>query len=487
MGYAGLSLRHKLPLWGAFLIVATAVAVIGSNLLLTRESIKKNLLLRSEVLGRSLASSLSVHVAKDDVWRAFQTIYFPVQAERRQPSFQLENIVVLDTANRIFVSSDTQRYPLMATADKVDAALGQAIRQPSRQAEDAVTVEGTRILLTIPLLAKGDRLGTLVMIHPADYYRPAFERVLKRNAWAAAAVLLTLLPIMWFWGRRLAAPLALLADHMGGIGRESPKPLPASHIYPHPDELGRLFSVYDRIRQEMLDKEAFERQMLKEDRLAAIGRLAAGMAHEINNPLGGMLTALDTLKRHGAPDPLQSRVLSLLERGLRQIQDIVAALLVEAKAKSRPLTPQDVEDTHILLSREAEKRHVKWDWSNALDEVVRLPATLVRQVLINLLLNAVQAAGEGGEVVARITPWEGGGVEITIGNSGREISPGLMDRLFEPFTGDNEEGSGLGLWISYQIVQQLKGRIEVASVPGWTRFHITLPPGDETWLLAESA
>lgn len=480
MGLFDLSLRHKLPLWGGLLIIATAVIVTGSNLLQTRDNIKKNMLVRSEVLGRSLVRTLYSAVSQDDVWRAFEIINFLSSAEERQPSFQLESMIVLDAANRVFVSTHPKRYPMQE--ELVGLGPEFALLQARLANNDGrmVTVESERILLAIPLVAESVILGTLVMVHPADYYRASFDRIVQRTAWTTLFVLLIILPISWFWGRRMASPLGLLTERMADLGQKLPAPLP-DRIYPHSDELGRLFQVYDQMRRELADKSALERQIVKSDRLAALGRLTASMAHEINNPLGGLLTALDTIKRHACHDPVLDRVVPLLERGLHQIKDIVAALLVEAKSKSRDLTRQDVDDVHTLLAQEARKRGVAWEWHNGLAETAALPATLVRQALINLLLNAVQAASEEGRAQGRVfarIEQTGSSLRIEVGNDGRAIPPDLMEHLYEPFTGINEDGHGLGLWITYQIVQQLRGRIDVDSQEGWTRFLVELPEGE---------
>ncbi len=481
MGLFDLGLRQKLPLWGGLLIVVTAVAVTGGNLVLTRENIKKNMLVRSETLGRSLVRTLYSAMSQDDVWRAYEIVSFLTKSEERHPSFQLESMVVMDAKNRVFVSTQPKRYPLQAELATLGPEFGVLRARLAQNDGRLVVQEAAHILVAIPLVADGVTLGTLIMVHPADYYRASFDRVLKRTAWTTLLVLLILLPITWFWGRRMASPLSLLTERMAELGQKLPAPLP-DRIYPHADELGRLFQVYDQMRRELADKEALERQVLKSDRMAALGRLTASIAHEINNPLGGLLTALDTLKRHGNHDPVLDRVVPLLERGLRQIQDIVAALLVEAKAKSRALTRQDVDDVHTLLAQEARKRDVAWDWHNDLEGDIALPATLVRQMLINLVLNAVQAASEHeaghehGRVKARIER-RATGLRIEVDNDGREIPPELMEHLFEPFTGGNEEGLGLGLWITYQIVQQLGGRVDVDSRAGWTRFAVDLPAG----------
>ncbi|MBP9916684.1 MAG: HAMP domain-containing histidine kinase, partial [Thiobacillaceae bacterium] len=250
--------------------------------------------------------------------------------------------------------------------------------------------------------------------------------------------------------------------------------------YPYRDELGRLFQAYNRMHAEMAEKATLEQRMVKADRLAALGRLAAGIAHEINNPLGGLMTSLDTVKLHAAPDPVLDRFLPYLERGLAQIRDIVAALLVETKARSRPLAAQDIDDVRTLLAQEAKKRDVDWTWDNQAGDASGLPATLVRQVLINLVLNALQAAGVGGHVLVRCVGSEAG-LKLEIENDGAVIPDELMKNLFEPFTGLNEEGHGLGLWVTHQIVEQLGGGISVESRDGRTRFSVELPKGDCAW------
>ena len=148
---------------------------------------------------------------------------------------------------------------------------------------------------------------------------------------------------------------------------------------------------------------------------------------------------------------------------LRQITG--DALLVETRGRSRALTAQDIEDVHTLLAHEAKKRDAEWTWDNRAGDTSNLPATLVRQVPINLVLNALQAAGDGGHVAVRCVETDID-LEMDVENNGDAIPADLMKHLFEPFTGLSKEGHGLGLWVTHQIVEQLKGRIEVESRDG---------------------
>ena len=240
------------------------------------------------------------------------------------------------------------------------------------------------------------------------------------------------------------------------------------------DELGRAGAAYKAMLKELRKKESLEREVMLSERLAAVGRLAAGIAHEINNPLGGMLNAINTYERHGNDDPMTRKTLSLLERGLLQIRDSVAALLVEARVESHPLMRQDIEDTHLLVLPDAHRKSARFEWENDIVDALPVPSTPVRQVLINLLLNAVQAVGERGTVACHVYR-DSRELHISVANDGEHISQQQIEGLFEPFGTTRADGHGLGLWVTYQIIDQLGGEISVSSEPGETRFHVCLP------------
>lgn len=473
-----LSLRYKIPLRVIWLVTGTAFIVTASMVIRESDESRRDLVSHAAGLGRALASTLTTPLLHDDLWRAYEVIRSPQRrsdGEFDTPSATI--VLVLDPGFRTFVSTQPMRYPLGGNPAQTESDFAHVQRtiansQPAVQA--LAEPDGSDYLYMItPVIAEGVSLGHLVFGYSRQIFVPRLNNLITRSILVTLFTLVILLPLSVWWARRLAEPLVQLADAMDQIADDLPEPsaLPAVS---NRDEIGRLAQAFRSMLAGLWEKQHLVQQMLVAERLAAVGRLSAGIAHEINNPLGGMLNALSTFRRHGSGDPLTEKTVSLLERGLTQIRDTVMALLVEAKVESHPLTPADIEDIHILIIAAAEKKAARLIWHNSVPAAVPLPSTLVRQVLLNLVLNAVQAIDDGGHVTCD-TKIEDNCLVIRVENDGRHIEEDRLPYLFEPFAGDRPEGTGLGLWVTYQIVQQLRGRLDVDSHPGLTRFTIELP------------
>ncbi len=223
-----------------------------------------------------------------------------------------------------------------------------------------------------------------------------------------------------------------------------------------------------------------EQEMIASERLAAVGRVSAAIAHEINNPLGGMLNAIDTARLHGEPNRFTLKTLDLLERGLQQIRTTVSALLVEARLDSPQLSAQDWQDLRTLIQPQLGARglHLKWDVDLPRFERLPLPAHLIRQLVLNILLNAVKFAADDSEVQLGVGIKDGH-LLVSVANAGAPIAPDVLGQLFEPFVvateRDGKRSFGLGLWVCYQIVQQLRGTITAESGDEQTRFAVSIP------------
>lgn len=460
--FLNLSYRYKIPLWGSFLIIVSVLAVSASFIANAYNQVEKDLSVDSEKLGYSLKSNLFTAILQDDVWHAFEII---AEASQRASSSMVlvENILVVDNAQRVVVSTQPRDAPMLAEMQELGPELGEIAKQirlmRDEQSRTIYLPDSKHYYSLTPLSRDNASLGTLVIVHSKDVFLPLFVKNARNGLLVGAIILAILLPFNWYWGQRMALPLVQLAARMAQLGKKWPEDLDPD-LYEYQDELGLLFDAYNQLLNDLKTKQALEMQIVQSDRLAALGQLAAGIAHEINNPLSGMLTAIDTLKCHSDTSPLTKKTIALIERGLTQIKDTVAALLVEAKMKSRDLLPQDIEDVLTLISPMSGKKALHIAWHNSLAEEVALPATFVRQILINLLMNAIKAAAQQGEVACDIGI-KAGQLHISTSNDGKMLDPEQISHLFEPFCTFSEGGHGLGLWVTYQIVSQLGGTISV--------------------------
>jgi two-component system, NtrC family, sensor kinase len=474
-----LSFRYKIPLRGSVLVLITAVLITGAILGREYDQVRRDLFEHAESMGRLLSNTLVTPLLHDDVWRAYEIISTPLQSE--QSALGADVILVLDPQRQVYVSTQPRRYPMLAGLDELGpeyARLDLELGDPADMAPRAIELpEAAHFHLITPIAFDGVSLGTLILEYPKSILVPRFFSIVGRAALITLLVLVVLLPMSWYWGRRMADPLVQLAECMGRIGREIPKESEC-RLYESEDEIGRAGTQLKRMLSELRQKQELERGVMASERLAAVGRLTAGIAHEINNPLGGMLNAVSTYRRHGNPDAITARTMSLLERGLLQIKETVGALLVEARLEGHALTPQDIHDIHTLILPDVHGKTVNLVWDSDVREPLALPSTQVRQVMLNLLLNAVQASDTGGRVVCRLRV-RGGGLRVTVKNHGAPIPPERMAHLFEPFSGGSGQGHGLGLWVTYQVVLQLDGRIEVESDEAMTMFHVFLPIRDQ--------
>lgn len=225
-----------------------------------------------------------------------------------------------------------------------------------------------------------------------------------------------------------------------------------------------------------------QRTMMQQEKLASIGRLSAGVAHEINNPLTTILTSSILIQEDYEPDePMWQELMTIADEALR-CRSIVSSLLDFARQTKQSKRATDLNDivkqSHMLTKKEAAFQDV----NVALDLQEELPRTHVdryqiQQALINLILNAVQATDPNGTITleTRYEP-DTDRIAVSVSDDGCGIDPGDIDKIFDPFFTATEGGTGLGLAVTHGIVEQHGGSIHVNSRLGdGTRFTIHLP------------
>ncbi len=258
-----------------------------------------------------------------------------------------------------------------------------------------------------------------------------------------------------------------------------------------PGEMGVLCKAIDHMadavaQRERLLQEAARRQIGQSEKMASIGRLAAGVAHEINNPLTGVLTYAHMLRKKKDQDAQQKEDLDVVIRETSRVRDIVRGLLDFARQSPVNMEPLDVNEvirqTMLLLRNQKEFRKVviEEELAQAMPPL-RGDQNQLQQVFLNLALNACEAM-PGGGTLSVATSAGAGKIDVSISDTGCGINPEGLGKIFDPFytTKPVGKGTGLGLSVSYGIIEQHQGHIEVESQVGkGTTFTVILPAGED--------
>jgi signal transduction histidine kinase len=253
----------------------------------------------------------------------------------------------------------------------------------------------------------------------------------------------------------------------------------------------QLKQSHERLRDEVArlrgELEKKNRQLRRRERLAALGEMAAGVAHEIRNPLGGIQLFASLLEKDLHDSPAQKRLVSKIAQGVSSVESIVTDFL----EFGRPRDPEPrlirvrsvvLEAVELAVSSSAD-RGVRVEADIPADlEIVSDPA-MIKRVLLNLLLNAIDAtcgtAGPGRVRVSAFhqTPEQ---LAIAVSDSGPGVPAELMDRIFNPFFTTKDRGTGLGLAIVHQMAESLGGHVAVSNAAGGGAvFSLCLPIGEE--------
>jgi len=249
------------------------------------------------------------------------------------------------------------------------------------------------------------------------------------------------------------------------------------------DEVGRLAGKFGDlctrldISQRELDQA--REQVFQNEKLAALGRLTAGIAHEINNPLGGMQNCVKSMREDPDDHDMVRRYLGLLDKGLVRIGQTVRQLLNFGRRE--PLQPRRVQVDELirecfeLLSHS--HRNVEIVLDLHLGQPCLVDVEALKQVIVNIGLNAIQAMWNGGTLTVTSRGTDST-IVLTFADTGCGISPEHLAKIFDPFFTTKEvgQGTGLGLSITYSLVQRMQGVISVDSEVGHgTTFRIELP------------
>lgn len=240
----------------------------------------------------------------------------------------------------------------------------------------------------------------------------------------------------------------------------------------------------DTLERAYRELEQAQRHLVQSEKLAALGTLSAGLAHEINNPIGVIASRVECMlweaKDRGLPQEIQED-LKVINKHAHRVAKLAQSLLSFARQSSWELKPlnlnQLIEETLLLTEKQLAKEgiHVEKRFHPDLPMILG-SANHLEQVLLNLITNAREAMPKGGKLLIESHLGQDSQVRLLISDTGKGIPEEVLPRIFDPFFTTKPNGTGLGLSISYGIIQEHGGTIEVESrVDQGTTFIVTLP------------
>ena len=396
-----------------------------------------------------LAVALGPSVLRRDVWEVYDTL------DRATAAMDVQRMVltvVADEAGRVIAASDPRRAP-------VDSDVAPLLDGAQALGSITVTGDSPHIRVSAPLIYQGRDVGVIVSeLDVTDLVaerRQVWLYLLVGNALATGVLSLGGYLTM----RRMLRPVATLASHMAEASG-TPSPIPAELIPRGDTELGRLFQTYNAMSGAAEAKAEAERRLADRERFVSLGRLSSSLAHEINNPLGGLLNATDTIRTYADRHDVVRESAELLDRGLRHLRDVVRATLEQNRLdrSGMPLTKEDFDDLKLLFQPETARLNQSLLWEVATPpSLADYAAAPVRQIVLNLLLNASVAAGDGGTIGLDVGK-DDTELTLVIRDSGPGISELALRRLLtsEPV----QPGGGVGLRLVRDLVLSSGGSVD---------------------------
>lgn len=447
----------KIPL----VVVALMIAVSGivSNRVLARlaETQERYLEQLASAYLDGLATSILPSVLREDVWEVFDALD---RAKERYKGLDLSWTTVTNSEGKILASSQPAEF---ATLDDLSPAV--AVRFSTSQ-ELSLPQEGEVAYVHRNLEYQGRTIGGIYATIRVGALNQ--ERSEVFFALLATNTILSLLMagLGYFTVRRMMRPMNILSKHID-TGQHGPVELVAEQdLDAHGPEFARLFRRFNTMVQGVNERELLATKLSEEEKLASLGRLASGIAHEINNPLGGLFNALDALKRHGERDSVRETSVRLIEQGLAGIRDLVRSTLATYRADrtNSTLRAQHLDDLRLLIRPEVKRKVLDVAWNNEITGDLPLPAGPIRDAVLNLLINACSASPESGRVtfLARCVDQR---LLVEIDDEGPGLPPEVRKYLKQPDVGSApiDQRGGLGLWMVKRLAMEYGGELRATN------------------------
>jgi len=468
-------------------LLIVVIMIFNGMFIIIRE--KRLLMAKIENESTALVKSLAIPVTNVFLYKEVGLLHEEELLENyisqlMEEKYPILYAMILDNENRVLVHSDLKKFGSIYNDPISENALRswQTITQKYHDKNWGDVLDASA-----PLAISSKRWGTLRIGFSLEPIQARIQRLYWEILGLTLGIVLLAFFIVNILSRKLTAPLSILITEMKKTSVEQERQPLAIHSS---DEIGYLACAFEDMRERLINshrelKQAQD-QLIRAEKLASIGRLSSGVAHEINNPLNGMQNCIRMILEEPENREQTGRYLELIDEGLQKIESVVQKLL--DYSRKDPIMYEKVDVNHSLkkmlelLEYKFSKQNINIELQ--LDDnlpLIRGDAHLLEQAFLNLMINAYDAMPEGGTLTIRTkqtTRKRRKFVTVVIQDTGEGIPESELTRIFDPFytTKDVGEGTGLGLSVCQGIIENHQGEIFVKSKAGQGAvFTIFLP------------
>ncbi len=478
--FPGLSLRYK------FILLTTLAIVVFMSIMGYLAVVREKSILYGEVEkeGRLLGETLAIPIINDLIYERLGLVEegglldnYILEIFNRKDA-DLLYIAILDEEGQVISHNNITEYGKVYA----DPQTKNTLKSDRTTIQRMLAGEHHALDFGIPLSIGQKRWGSLKFGISLEKVEREILSTVKKIIILTIVLLVTGFVVILLLTKRFIGPITQLVNTMEKARGDY---LDIRVEVKGRDELAvlgeRFNSMIERIRHANEELKKTHEKLVQSEKLASIGILASGVAHEINNPLGGIFNCIRLLKQNGSNPELRAKYIDLVNEGLDRIETTVSKLLwMSRKAEHAPVDMNirnSVDGVYSLLEYKMKKVKIAFKNKVAADLRFTFDVHDFQQLLLNLFINAIHAMENGGTLEVRGCRNDSA-VSIEVIDNGCGIEQENIGRIFDPFftTKPTGEGTGLGLWLTYEIIRNYSGEISVESEAGkGSRFILSFP------------